>query len=72
MTFNSFPTFQAPGWSCPAIGRWTSAWSYPLSNSRTQEANLAVVFRAENIFNKQYTEIAGFESPGRSLLAVLK
>ena len=36
------------------------------------DRDLAVVFRAENIFNKQYTEIAGFESPGRSLLAGLE
>jgi vitamin B12 transporter len=44
----------------------------PIVQLSDSGSDIAVVFRGENIFNKQYTEIAGFESPGRSLLAGLE
>jgi len=44
----------------------------PIVQLSDSGSDIAVMFRGENIFNKQYTEIAGFESPGRGLLAGLE
>ena len=38
----------------------------------SDSGDLALVLRGENIFNKDYTEIAGFQSPGRSAFAGLE
>ena len=43
----------------------------PIVQLSDSGSDIALAFRGENIFNTKYTEIAGFESPGRSLLAGL-
>ncbi len=44
----------------------------PIVQLSDSGSDVAMVFRGENIFNKEYTEVAGFESLGRSLTAGLE
>jgi vitamin B12 transporter len=44
----------------------------PIVQLSDSGSDVALVFRGENIFNKEYTEVAGFESLGRSLTAGLE
>ena len=71
MTFNSFPIFKRPGGLTPY---WKVDFGVvvPIVQLSDSGSDIALVFRGENIFNKKYTEIAGFESPGRSLTAGLE
>lgn len=41
----------------------------PLSNDR---GDVALLLQGRNLFDREYTEVAGFQSPGRSLLAGLE
>ena len=70
--FQFFPDFSSTRVVLPGYWKVDFSVVVPIVQLSDSGSDLAVVFRAENIFNKQYTEIAGFESPGRSLLAGLE
>ena len=66
-----------PDWSnarvvLPSYLKINFGLTIPLLGLTDSKKDLALLFRAENIFNKHYTEIAGFESQGRSLFVGLK
>ncbi len=70
--FQFFPDFSSARVVLPAYWKVDFGVTVPIVLLSDSGSDIAVVFRGENIFNKQYTEIAGFESPGRSLLAGLE
>ncbi len=66
-----FPDFSSARVVLPAYWKVDFGITVPIVRLSDSGSDVALVFRGENIFNTQYTEIAGFESPGRSLLAGL-
>ena len=70
--FQFFPDFSSARVVLPAYWKVDFGVVVPIVQPSDSGNDVAVVFRGENIFNKNYTEIAGFESPGRSLLAGLE
>ena len=70
--FLFFPDFSSTRVVLPAYWKVDFGVIVPIVQLSDSGSDIAVVFRGENIFNEQYTEIAGFESPGRSLLAGLE
>ncbi len=67
-----FPDFSSARVVLSAYWKVDFGVVVPIVQLSDSGSDIALVFRGENIFNKQYTEIAGFESPGRSLLAGLE
>ena len=70
--FQFLPDFSSNRVVLPAYWKVDFGVVVPVVQLSDSGNDVAVVFRGENIFNKQYTEIAGFESPGRSLFAGLE
>ena len=70
--FFPFPDFSSTRVVLPGYWKVDFGVIVPIVQLSDSGSDIALVFRGENIFNKQYTEIFGFESPGRSLLAGLE
>ena len=70
--FQFFPDFSSARVVLPAYWKVDFGVVVPIVQLSDSGSDIALVFRGENIFNKKYTEIAGFESPGRSLTAGLE
>ena len=70
--FQFFPDFSSTRVVLPCYWKVDFSVVVPIVQLSDSGSDIAVVFRGENIFNKQYTEIAGFESPGKGLLAGLE
>ncbi len=64
-----FPDFSSARVRLDSYWKTDFGVTIPLIGLSDQRGDVAVVFRGENVFDKQYTEVAGFESPGRSLFA---
>ncbi len=69
--FLFFPDFSSARVVLPAYWKVDFSVVVPIVQLSDSGSDVALVFRGENIFNKQYTEFAGFESMGRTLLAGL-
>lgn len=69
--FQFFPDFSSARVVLPSYWKVDFGVVIPIIQLSDSGSDVALVFRGENIFNTKYTEIAGFESPGRSLLAGL-
>ena len=67
-----FPDFSSARVVLPSYWKVDFAIIIPLARLSDAPANLALVLRGQNVFNKRYTEIAGFESIGRSLFGGLE
>jgi len=66
-----FPDFSSTRITLPAY--WTVDFnvSIPLFRLSPDSGEVSLIFRGQNLFDTEYTEIAGFESPGRTLWAGL-
>lgn len=64
-----FPDFSSSRVVLPSYWKADFAVTVPLLRSSSSNTELALNFRGENLFDKEYTEVAGFESIGRSLMA---
>ena len=69
--FQFFPDFSSARVKLPSYWKVDFSVTLPVLQF-TDSGDLALVLRGENIFNKDYTEIAGFQSPGRSAFAGLE
>jgi vitamin B12 transporter len=69
--FQFFPDFTSARVVLPSYWKVDFGVVIPIIQLSDSGSDVALAFRGENIFNTKYTEIAGFESPGRSLLAGL-
>ncbi|MDA2935302.1 TonB-dependent receptor, partial [Acidobacteria bacterium AH-259-D05] len=67
-----FPDFSSSRVVLPSYWKVDFGVTVPLLRYSNSPGDVAIVFRGENIFNKSYTEIAGFASPARSLFAGLE
>ncbi|MCZ6484964.1 MAG: TonB-dependent receptor [Acidobacteria bacterium] len=67
-----FPDFSVSRVVLPAYWKVDFGVTVPIVQLSDSPSDVAMVFRGENIFNKKYTELAGFESLGRSLTAGLE
>ena len=67
-----FPDFSSSRVVLPSYWKADFGITVPIVRFSDSDRDLALVFRGENIFDKRYTEIAGFESVGRSLFAGLE
>ena len=66
-----FPDFSSARVVLPSYLKTDFSVTVPILRFSDSFGDLALVFRGENIFDKQYTEIAGFESIGRSFFGGL-
>ena len=66
------PDFSSSRIKLPAYLVTDLALTLPILPFENDRGDLAVVLRGRNIFNRDYTEIAGFQSPGRSFTAGLE
>ncbi len=67
-----FPDFSSARVVLPSYWKTDFGVTLPLLQFADSPGDVAVVFRGENIFNRYYTEIAGFPSVGRSFFAGLE
>jgi vitamin B12 transporter len=67
-----FPDFSSARVILPSYWKLNVSVTIPVLKYSDTGDGVAVIFRGENILNKQYEEVAGFESPGRSLFAGLQ
>ena len=66
------PDFTSSRVVLPGYWKVDVGVTIPVVQLSDSPSDVALVFRGENIFNKRYTEPAGFESLGRSLTAGLE
>jgi vitamin B12 transporter len=62
------PDFTSLRVRLPGYLKVDLAAGLPLARLSDSRGEVALVFRGENVLNREYTEIAGFRSPGRRLL----
>ena len=67
-----FPDFSTARVVLPSYWKTDFGITLPLLRFADSSGDVAIVFRGENLFNRNYTEIAGFPSVGRSLFAGLE
>ncbi len=67
-----FPDFSSSRVVLPGYWKVDFGVTVPVVQLSDSPSDVALVFRGENIFNKRYSEPAGFESLGRSLTAGLE
>ena len=67
-----FPDFSNSRVVLPSYWKVDFGVTVPLVRFGDSPGDVALAFRGENIFNQHYTEIAGFESLGRTLFAGLE
>lgn len=62
-----FPDFTNARVSLPSYWKTDFGATIPVAAFSKERGEVALVFRGENVFDRSYTEVAGFDSPGRSL-----
>ena len=67
-----FPDFSSDRVVLPSYWKVDFGVTVPLFSESDTPGKVALVFRGQNLFNKRYTKIAGFESIGRSLFGGLE
>ena len=67
-----FPDFSNSRVVLPSYWKVDFGVTVPLVKFGDSPGDVALAFRGENIFNQHYTEIAGFESLGRTVFAGLE
>lgn len=67
-----FPDFTSQRVTLPGYVKVDAFASVPIARFSSSEEKLYLTFRGENILNKDYTELAGFRSPGRRLTGGLE
>ncbi len=67
-----FPDFTSSRVTLPAYLRLDLSAAVPLVRSSDSGEVLSLILRGENVLNQDYTELAGFRSPGRRLTGGLE
>lgn len=67
-----FPDFTSRRVTLPGYLKVDATASVPLARFSDSGDVVSLTFRGENILNKDYTELAGFRSPGRRLMGGLE
>ncbi len=67
-----FPDFSSARVVLPSYWRADLGATIPLFSVTDGWGRIALLLRGENIFDQEYTEIAGFDSPGRSFYGGLQ
>jgi vitamin B12 transporter len=62
-----FPDFSSRRITLPGFWKFDFGATIPLFGFQNEKGTLAAIFRGENLFNSDYQEIAGFQTPGRVL-----
>ena len=67
-----FPDFSSARVVLPGYWKTDLTARLPIYGSPNANREVALLITGDNIFNREYTEVAGFAAPGRSLLAGLE
>ncbi len=67
-----FPDFSSNRVTLDSYWKTDFGVTLPLMGFSDSRGDLALVLRGENLLGRRYTEVAGFESPGRTLFAGLE
>ena len=67
-----FPDYSSRRVTLAGYLKIDAAASVPIARFSDSDDTLSLTFRGENILNRQYTELAGFRSPGRRLTGGLE